>query len=160
MKACLLLAFAAAAPASCGEKMPDLPAAPPPVHEHHAPHGGSLEVLGEEAAHVELVLDPATGGLTSYVLDGEAEKPVRVAQPKLVLKIEDLPGGPTTVELTAVANPLTGETVGDTSQFEGRSDKLKGATKFEGSLATITARGVKFDAVAIGFPGGNEEKRK
>jgi len=32
-------------------------------HEHHAPHGGTLVVFGDEAAHVELVLDPKTGAL-------------------------------------------------------------------------------------------------
>jgi hypothetical protein len=43
------------------------------VHEHTAPHGGSLVEFGEEFAHIELVLDSATGVLTAYVLDGEAE---------------------------------------------------------------------------------------
>jgi hypothetical protein len=153
------LVLAAVALAGCGEKKPDAPAAPSHVHEHHAPHGGALQALGDEFAHVELVLDAASGRLTAYVLDGEAEKPVRVAQPKLVLKLVDLSGGPTTVELTAVANPLTGETVGDTSQFEGGSDRLKGASTFSGTLETIQARGVQFEAVPIGFPGGNEEKK-
>ncbi len=30
-------------------------------HEHAAPHGGTLIVLGDEFAHLELVLDPGTG---------------------------------------------------------------------------------------------------
>ena len=47
-------------------------------HEHTAPHGGALVGLGKEFAHVELVLEKATGKLTGYVLDGEAEKPVRL----------------------------------------------------------------------------------
>jgi hypothetical protein len=151
-----LLALALAA---CGEK-PAGPAGEPPAHVHHAPHGGALEVLGDEAAHVELVLDAKEGRLTAYVLDGEAEKPVRIAQTSLRLTLRDLPGGGATVDLAAVANPLTGETAGDTSQFAGASPSLRRAAKFDGVLATITARGMKFDGVAIGFPGGNEPEKK
>src|SRR5205085_2013512 len=54
-------------------------------HEHTAPHHGQLVELGEEFAHVELVLDRKAGRLTAYVLDGEAEQPVRVTQPTLTL---------------------------------------------------------------------------
>src|SRR5262249_41345089 len=120
-----------------------------------APHGGALVELGDEAAHVELVLDAATGKLTAYVLDGEAENPVRIAQESLRFSLSD-----GDVELKAVANPLTGERVGDTSQFEGTSDKLKGAKSFRGVLTTITARGVKFDAAPVAFPGGDETKKE
>jgi hypothetical protein len=159
MKSGVLLVLIAAL-CGCGEKTPESPTGKPPVHEHHAPHGGALEVLGEEAAHVELVLDGKTGKLTAYVLDGEAENPVRVAQDVLRLTITGPPGGDAVVELSAVANALTGEKVGDTSQFEGTSEMLRGLTKFEAVLTTITARGVKFDAVPIGFPGGNEHEEK
>lgn len=156
MRASILLVFIAAL-GGCGDEKPAASAGKPPVHEHRAPHGGALEVLGGEAAHVELVLDDKTGKLTAYVLDGEAESPVRVGQDALRLKIASVDA---VVELKAVANPLTGEKVGDTSQFEGSSDKLRGLTKFEGVLESITARGVKFDAVPIGFPGGNEREEK
>src|SRR5881628_3178191 len=114
-----LAAILCLALAGCGEKSDvlsgDSPSGPAPVHEHHAPHGGALQVLGEEAAHVELSLDTKTGKLTAWVLDGEAERPVRIAQPSLHLTLTDIG----TVDLAAVANPLTGETAGDTSQFEG-----------------------------------------
>jgi hypothetical protein len=50
-------------------------------HEHKAPHGGTPVVLGNEAYHLEFVLDPATGKLSAYVLDGEMEKFVRTASP-------------------------------------------------------------------------------
>jgi predicted small lipoprotein YifL len=152
-----LVLLLCAALAACGERTPEAP--PPdetPVHEHHAPHGGALEVLGDETAHVELLLDAETGKLTAYVLDGEAESPVRIAQTSLRLTI----GGRTVVELNAVANPLTGERVGDTSQFEGASGMLRGLTKFDGVLESITARGVKFDAVPVGYPGGNEREER
>ncbi len=136
--------------AACGEESSG-GGGPGGHHEHLAPHGGALQVLGEEFAHVELVFDPKSGRLTAFVLDGEAESPVRVAHPSI-----DLTVGGEKIELRAVASPLTGETVGDTSQFEGASERLRGATQFDGVLRTITARGVKFDDVRVGVPHGNE----
>ena len=41
----------------------------PAKHEHHAPHGGTPVVLGDEAYHLELVRDPAKGKLQAFVLD-------------------------------------------------------------------------------------------
>ena len=148
----------AAAVAGCGDDppAPSAPGAPAHGHEHRAPHGGALQVLGDEAAHVELLLDAKEGRLTAYVLDAEAERPVRIAQDALRLTLRSLACGEASVELKPVASVLTGETAGDTSQFAGASDALRGATSFEGTLATITARGVKFDAVPIRCPGGNE----
>jgi hypothetical protein len=161
MNRSIRLAFVAAVAALAGcEKKLDAPAPGGAGHEHHAPHKGALEVLGDEAAHVELVLDPANGRLSAYVLDGEAERAVRITQDALRLRVTDLPGGETTVELRAIENPLTGEKKGDTSQFEATSDKLKGVTAFHGTLETITVKGVKFDAVEVGYPEGNEHDEK
>ena len=65
------VALTLAAATACSKKAEE----PTAKHEHHAPHHGALEVLGDEFAHVELVLDEKTGRLTAYVLDGEAENP-------------------------------------------------------------------------------------
>ena len=112
----------------CGGDSP--PAPPPsaaPVHLHRAPHGGTLVELGEEFAHVELLVDGTTGAATAFVLDGEAEGSFPVAQPALEFTgRRDGPEFP--FALAAVANPLTGETVGRTSEFRGRCDALRGAT--------------------------------
>lgn len=121
-------------------------------HDHEAPHGGSLVELGDEYAHVELVLDSATGTLTAYVLDGEAEAAVRVTQATLVLRLE-VPGrAPGPITLAAVENALTGETRGDTSQFQSVVPALKGVNRFHGSLAALTVRGREFRDVAVEFP--------
>ena len=99
-------------------------------HEHTAPHGGTLVVFGDEFAHIELVLDQTTGKLTGYVLDGEAENSVRLSQKTIELKIhrEDIESD-FSLQLSGVANVLTGETEGDTSQFAGQSDALQGASE-------------------------------
>lgn len=125
-------------------------------HHHTAPHDGTLVVLGDESAHLELVLDPAKGHLTGYVLDGEAEKSIRIKQPAIALEIS---GGDVkssaSVELKAVANPLTGEKVGETSQFEGSATSLKNTKRFNVKLKTITIKGVEFKDVTSPFPEGN-----
>jgi hypothetical protein len=151
--------------ASCREAANDAQARKPPAngtgaeHEHRAPHGGTLIELGEEFAHVELVLDRAAGQITAYVLDGEAEQPVRLEQASLTLTLSDLPpaGGETDVILQAVENVLTGETVGRTSQFRGASDRLKGVERFRGVVADVSVRGRTFTSVAFRFPEGNEQ---
>ena len=125
------------------------------AHEHHPPHHGTLVELGEEFAHVELLLDPATGGLTAFVLDGEAENPVKISQPSLQIKVKGK-GGAATLKLKPVANALTGETASNTSQYQGFSKKLKGLSKFEGSIVRIKAKGTLFNNVWFLYPEGNE----
>jgi len=133
------------------------------AHEHHAPHEGTLIELGEEFAHLELVLDPVTGTLTGYTLDGEAENPVRIEQGDMEIRIADIKtqgGGESkityTFKLEAVPNVLTGETVGDTSEFTVRSDKLKDAQRFDGVISAINIKGQSFKDVTFRFPEGNE----
>ncbi len=129
-------------------------------HEHVAPHGGTLVVLGEEFAHVEFVLDPQAGQLRAYVLDGEAEHGLRLAQKTLALRVE----APSSTEavtrtdlaLGAVANVLTGETVGASSEFRIRHERLRGLETFRAEIAWLEVKGRTFEGVAFDFPEGNE----
>jgi len=125
-------------------------------HEHKAPHGGALVEFGEEFAHLEVVVDSGSGQLTGYVLDGEAEKPVRIEQREVVIDVRK----PTALKVTlkAVASSLTGEKVGDTSQFEGQADGLKGLKDFDATVLKITVKGKEFSSVEFNFPKGNEVK--
>ena len=127
-------------------------------HEHTAPHGGTLVVFGDEFAHIEFVLDQATGKLTAYTLDGEAEKSVRLSQKTVELKIhrEDTESD-FTLQLSGVANVLTGETEGDTSQFAAQSDALKGVSEFHAEIVSIAIKGQMFTHIDFEFPEGNEE---
>ena len=132
------------------------PTEPPPArHGHQAPHGGTLLSLGEDFAHVELVLDSQTGQLSAFVLDGEAEKSIRLVQEEISVSIGD-PSGAISVVLRGVASPLTGEKIGDTSQFEGRSERLRGRKEFEGTLLRLVVQGRDFAGIAFQFPRGNE----
>ena len=135
--------------------------APLAAHEHHPPHHGSLQVLGDDFAHLEMVLDPKEGRLTAYALDGEAEASVRLAQRELRLRLRLSPSGRTVdLVLKAVANELSGETVGNTSQFEAGSKALLGQTGFTGSLARVDLRGAVFNKVRLRHPEGNEAEEK
>jgi hypothetical protein len=114
-------------------------------HAHTAPHGGTLIELGEHAYNLEFVRDRATGTLTVYVLDGHAENFVRIAAS--AIELVAMPGGQhTPVSLKPVANTATGETVGNTSQFEVQADWLKTAGEFAG-IVTLDIKGTKFAQV-------------
>lgn len=132
-------------------------------HAHTAPHGGTLVVLGDHGAFLEFVLDSEKGHLTAYVLDGEAEKSVRVKQPEIEVKIAPIAEGAassdattTTLRLVGVASPLTGEAVGNTSEFLAKSDKLKGLKRFSGQVRGVTIKGSEYKDVGFQFPEGNE----
>ena len=141
--------------AACSKPGPATAAAPAAKHEHQAPHGGTPIVLGHEAYHLELVRDAAAGRLTAYVLDGEMNNFVRVKTASFELVAS---GGAAKRVLVfhAIANPATGETVGDTSQFEARADWLKTEATFDATLTALDIRGTAFTAVVFNFPKGND----
>jgi hypothetical protein len=119
-------------------------------HTHVAPHGGTLVELGDHAYNLELVRNNEAGKLSAYVLDGHAEKFVRINTS--AIELVAMPGGTfTRLSLKAIANPVTGETVGDTSQFEAQADWLKTAGEFAG-IVTAEIRGVKFEKVEYTLP--------
>ncbi len=152
----LFLVAAALVAAGCSKPAPaGADSAAPQAHHHHPPHGGTPVVLGEEEYHLELVLDAATGRLQAFVLDGEMENFVRSADRSIVIEASQA-GTARSVELRAVPNPETGETVGDTAQFEASADWLKSARSFDGILKGITVRGKTYSDVTFNFPRGND----
>lgn len=122
-------------------------------HHHHAPtRGGTLVELGDHVGNIEFVLDSATGTLTAYCSDAHAENPVRLKDASISVNIVAAAGAaPVAVSLAASANPLTGETVGDTSQFEAVVEALKGQETFEGTLAPLEYRGVHIEATKFSY---------
>lgn len=117
-------------------------------HVHRAPHGGTLIEVGQHAYNLELVHDRAAGKLTVYVLDAHAENFVRIPAPQIEL-IAITGGERRPLALQAVANTATGETVGNTSQFEAQADWLKSVTEFPGTVTEVEIRGTKFRNLAI-----------
>ena len=62
--------------------------------------------------------------LDAYVFDGEFENFVRIKAESFQVTAH-WPGGGEILLFKAVPNAATGETVGDTSMFEGQADWLK-----------------------------------
>jgi len=125
-------------------------------HHHVAPHGGALHEIGDHFAHLEFLLDSDTGVLTMYVLDGEAENAIRLEHETIAITVVPDEGEPLTLQLDAVASVLTGETVGNSSQFQVQSDELIGASKLRGTLDVLAIRGHTVENVEIIYPEGNE----
>ncbi len=142
--------------AGCNEpRTPQNAGAPPPKHEHRPPHGGTAVELGKEEFHLEIVRDAAAGRLTAYVMDGELENFVRIAEPALVLVAKG-PSGTTNLTLRATANPATGETVGDTAQFAGEAAWIRDVPVFDGLFPELKIRGHTYNRITFNFPRGNE----
>ena len=122
-------------------------------HVHVAPHGGTLVELGDHIANIELVLDPATGILTGYMLDAHAENPLSIAQPEIEItidahKLDDAGKG----TMISVPLKLVAKTEGDkkeASEFTAESDELKGVTEFHGSIPVIETPEKKFENIKI-----------
>ena len=129
-------------------------------HAHTAPHGGTLIALGDHVGHVELLLDAVDGTVRLYVLGAHAEKAVRIADHALTIDLRSIGDAEITAEtmvLHAVPSLLTGEQVGDTSEFAAANPTLVGAPGFAGQLRTITVRGVTFADVAVSSEAGAED---
>jgi hypothetical protein len=123
-------------------------AAAPHEHVHVAPHGGTLVPLDGHAYNVELVRDADAGKLIAYILDAHAENFIRITTPGFeVVAISNGERRPLT--LRAIANQATGETVGDTSQFEAQADWIKQAKPFAGEITALDLRGNKFERVTF-----------
>ena len=146
--------------AGCGKGSLEATAsAKPAKHEHHPPHGGTPVVLGDEVYHVELVLDATAGKLQAFVFDGELENFIRSSARSFEIDAT-VDGSPHVLMLNAVANPATGETVGDSSLFETQADWLKTTRNFDATLKSITIRGTTFADVKFNFPKGNDIDEK
>jgi hypothetical protein len=123
-------------------------------HSHAPPHGGALVSLGGCFAHIEFVVDANEGRLTAYILDGNAERGVRLAQPDILATVTVLdpkPASDTTatisLKLVAQSSALSGEKPGDSSEFSAATDALKGARRLCGRLGPLSIKGEKFDGV-------------
>jgi hypothetical protein len=131
--------------AACGKN--EHAHAPAGGHAHTAPHGGTLVEIGAHAYNLELLRDPAAGKLTAWILDGHAENFVRIKAPALEV-VATVAGEKRPLLLKAVANAATGESVGDTSQFEVQADWLKATGEFQILVPGLEIKGTKFERIS------------
>ena len=125
-------------------------------HAHEAPHGGALVLLGEHGTgfHLEVILSEE-GILDLYVLDGEVDKFVRISQEELALQVTTKDSESQSVSMTAVEDAATGESIGNTSHFQARTE-MKGVENFDAVLSSVKIKGTVFEKVSFSYPGGNE----
>jgi hypothetical protein len=119
-------------------------------HAHVAPHGGMLIEVGEHMFNIELVHDVAAGRLTAYILDAHAENFVRLPIQGFAL-VALVNGQRQSLPMAAVANPVTGETVGDTSEFSATAGWLKSKVACDAFIPAIDIRGTTFTDVRFAF---------
>jgi hypothetical protein len=149
MKSLILSAFLVLASlclVACGKKPAEPKAGAPAGHTHKAPHGGELVELGDHQFNLEILYDGSRGVLQAWVLDAHAENFVRVPIAGFEVEIE-ADGAKKTLEMLPVANPVTGELVGDTSLFEAKADFLMPAKHFDGVIKAIRVRDFDFQNV-------------
>lgn len=125
-------------------------------HAHTAPHGGTLVEVGDHQFNLEFLFDAERGVLQAWILDAHAENFVRV--PLKEFRVVARAGGKEqALAFRAVANELSGETVGDTSQFEARAPWLREAKAFAGTVTEIIIRGARFADIRFRFPDNDDE---
>jgi predicted small lipoprotein YifL len=116
-----------------------------------SPHGGTLVKLGT-AGHLELVHDPSSGLLTAYVLDAAGAAVMRIPAKTITLEVTPAGAAAAPLVLNSTANGLTGDTVGNSSQFGGTLPALKGVTAFVGVVKEATVGGQTFKDIKFGYP--------
>lgn len=120
------------------------------LHFHVAPHGGTLVELGDHQANLELVRDANAGKLTAYILDGHAENFLRIPSAGFQL-VAQIQGRSETLSFKPVANPATGEKVGDTSQFEAQAEWIKSTPAFDGVVPELIIKAHPFKDIKVQF---------
>ncbi len=145
-----LLIFIALLDIGCAKKTAETPAAPSARHVHKAPNGGTLVELGKHQFNLEFLFDETRGVLQAWVLNAHAERPVRgaLAGFEVVARAD---GQTYQLQFKATDNPLTGETVGNTSLFEAPAEWLTAAKSFEGELMEISIQGTRFVDIVFNF---------
>ena len=106
-------------------------------HVHVAPHGGQLVEVGEHGAgfNLELVLHP-DGFLQIYVLDAHAENFVRIPAYSMTFEIQDTNNSTKQILCEAVEDPVTGETVGNSSLFTS-TERIQEFIPFKGVFTQL-----------------------
>ena len=125
-------------------------------HEHAAVHEGAVMVeIGDHFAQLEARVDPEAGVLELWFWDHE--NAVRLADESLAVEVTvgDVTG---VVICAAQASALTGETVGDSSEFRGESELLVGAERVSGVVLGATVRGTAFERIEFTWPGAESDE--
>ena len=119
-------------------------------HDHEPPHGGTLTAIGDGVAYLEFVFETDTAKLTMYAFDDELESSIRFSEEEINVLITPEGSNQTfEVKLNGVANDLSGEMPGDTSEFSGTSEELKGVEHFDLELTSLMVNGTAYEHIHL-----------
>lgn len=129
-------------------------------HQHVAPHGGTLLEVGPHGSgfNLELVLQ-SDGFLQIYVLDAHAENFVRIAAETIEVEVLDLNQSSSKIFCKAVADPGTGETVGDSSLFAS-TETITGFLPLKAKIQTLPIKKQVYENIVFELPGNSTQTEK
>lgn len=120
-------------------------------HADRPPHGGVIVRLGAHLAHAELVAVPDSGELSLYMLDGDGQPGLRVAQPQVVVDVETS-GRMLRLVMSAMPDQDVGERVGDASRFVVRTADLLRMGAARVTAKWIGVHGTVYSDVVMNWP--------
>jgi len=121
-------------------------------HGHEAPHGGVLNVIGKELAHVEILIEGDT--LEAWFLGGgqDTGRSVRIKAGEIPLKVSFPGKGEMKLVLRASPLKLAGEKAGNCSHFTANANWLKDVKEFE-ARGEVVIKGIR-EKLIIRYPEG------
>ena len=126
-------------------------------HVHVAPHGGQLVEVGEHGSGFNLELvHHFDGFLQIYILDAHAENFVRIGGDFIELT---MPGENNTVDriiCEAIPDPVTGETVGNTSLFTS-TERITDILPLQAMIPRLSILDYTFENIEVNFSGNSEK---
>ena len=126
------------------------------AHDHPAPHGGQLVELGEHGSgfNLELVLHEQ-GFLQIYVFDAHVQNFVRISANSIDIEITDQNGTSRILTCEPIEDPITGETVGNTSLFTS-TERINEILPLKGVIKKIDIMEFPYENVEINFSGNQQ----
>jgi hypothetical protein len=121
-------------------------------HGHKAHHGGILNVIGKELAHVEVRIQE--DALEAWFVGGgqDTGRSIQIKAAEIPLTINIPSQGQKNLVLKADPLKLAGEKMGHCSHFVARADWLKEVKEFE-AKGSVVIKGVK-EKLIIQYPAG------
>ena len=115
----------------------------------------ALVPLGEDAAHLEFVLDAESGTLSLHVLNGDASAPLPLPQEMVFLKL-DAGDGEFAIVLFARPDEEAAAPAGTTARYAAAHRRLMGASEFDAVVEGVTIDRQSFRRVRVSYPAGSE----
>ena len=119
-------------------------------HVHQAMRGGILMELGPHGSGHNLeLLENNRGEFEIFILDAHADNYVRIKQSTIELNLAD---NNSTLTLNAVADPATGEKVGDSSLFRS-SQSVKNLLPMKAEIVDLKIGSSNYSNTPLSFSG-------